>query len=155
MPFWGHPLNLRSLSVTPQAILDSGLEVEADDPKSDLLGGSNVDLTLRRGGIGIVHDERLECLDARPQKATFPVPGLEHVQAEADVGVEEAFPVERRFPGPLQPDEDHGFHDAAPSQEARRKVTIDPTGHEASSIGQEFGQFASQDAPISRRSADP
>ena len=65
-------------------------------------------------------------LDARPQEPTFPMAGLQHVQADPQVRVEEAVPVERRFPGPLQPDEDHRLHDPAPSSESGRKVTTDP-----------------------------
>jgi len=97
----GHPLIRRSLFVPPQAILDSGLEVVAHDPEPGFPGGLNVDLPLRRGRIGVVHDERLERLDARSQETTFSMPGPQQVQAETDMGVEEPFPVERGLAKPL------------------------------------------------------
>src|SRR3954464_10884589 len=94
----GHPLFSRALLIPPHAILDTGLEVVADHPEPGLAGGTDVDLPLGTGRVSVVHDERLLRLDARPQEQPLPVAGPEQVQAEADVGGEEACPVERRFP---------------------------------------------------------
>src|SRR5437667_127123 len=92
-----NPLLGGTLLVAALAVLDARLEVIADHPEARAPGGFDVHLPLHAGGVRVVHDERLAGLDARLQETVLAVPGLEHVEVNAQVRGKEAFAVERRF----------------------------------------------------------
>src|SRR5262245_18061948 len=104
----------RPLLVPPPAVLDSGLEVVAHHPEAGILRRPEVDRPLGPCRVRVVHHEPLAGLDARRQETLLPVPGLQHVQVDPQVRVEEPILVEGRFAGPLEADEDHGFHGLNP-----------------------------------------
>src|SRR6185437_16452692 len=68
---------------------------------------------LRPGGVGVVHHEPLASSQAGLEKGALAVARPEQVQADANVGIEEAFAVERGLARALYAHEDHGFHGAA------------------------------------------
>jgi hypothetical protein len=62
-----------------------------------LLGRFDVHLPFGAGDVGVVHDESLADLDAGLQEPTLTMPGVEHIEVDAQVGGKQSFVVERRF----------------------------------------------------------
>src|SRR5262249_49595916 len=100
--------------VAPQAVLDSGPEVVADDPEAGLPGGLDIDLPLDPSGVGVVHDEPLAGCDASAQQEPLPMAGPEHVEVDPQVCVKEVLPIERGLARPLEPHEDDRLHASPP-----------------------------------------
>lgn len=105
----------RPLVVSGERLFRMRAEVVADDAQTAGARELYVPGALLDGGVGVVYDERLLGLDTGAQKELLPVTGLEHVEVDPEVGVEEACLVERRFPGRLDPDEDDRLHAAVPT----------------------------------------
>ena len=85
-------------------------EVVAHDPEPRLFRRTDVPLPLGGEDVGVVHHAGLLRQDAGLEEDLLAVARLQHVQADADMGVEEALLVERGFARALDADEEDRFH---------------------------------------------
>ncbi len=108
--FCRHLLSARPVFIAPNGGKRVGLEVVADDSEVTRLGQGNVFSALLDGRIGVIDDEWLLCRDTELQKEILSVAGLQQIETDPHMGVEEPLFVEGGFARGLDTDEDNGFH---------------------------------------------
>ena len=101
---------LRASPIPFVARFDLGLEIVANHLETRSLGWLDIPATIFPCWVGVIHDKPLFGGKAGIDEALLPRPGLQHVQVDSDVCVEEPFPAEGGLPRALNADKDDGFH---------------------------------------------
>src|SRR2546423_1677862 len=84
----------QALRIAPQRIMQLRIEEIAADSKARPLRGIDVNRALGRAHIGVVDNERLAGAEAGCQESALAWPSLDQIQADANVGIEEALAIE-------------------------------------------------------------
>jgi hypothetical protein len=103
-----------TLFVSANRIPQRNVKEARDDTKTNGSGRCNVLGAVAWQRILVIDDKRLFCLVTGGEQKSFPLPCSQHIQANANVIVEETLAMERSLPRALNAHEDYGF---------RRRIT--------------------------------
>jgi hypothetical protein len=108
-----------ALVVSPNCITQGSFKEADYDSKSRYSGWRNVlrSITWRR--IRVVDHKRLSAPQAGCEQELLPLPRSQHIQADANVRLEEAFAIERSLPGILNANENYRLHWGTTDQASR------------------------------------
>jgi hypothetical protein len=105
--------------VSPNRVMQRGGEKVGHDAKANCSSRLNISCAIAWQRIRIVDDERLSALQASREQELFSMPRPQHVQTDANVGVEEMLAVEGSLPGTLNSNENYGFHGTLQTRRVR------------------------------------
>src|SRR5258705_11882438 len=104
---WNWNLLLSGALIVPlNGIAQSGIKKVRYHAKSSFSRYSDITSAIAGQRICIIDHKRLFCGQAGSQQKLLAMPGPQHIQADADMSVEEALTIESSFSGALQSHED-------------------------------------------------
>src|SRR5579871_2176390 len=100
----------RALGILAEGVTQWNIEKIADNAKSRVARGLDIDCSLGRQDIGVIDHERLGGGEADAEKLALARARFQLVETDAAVRGGKALLVEGAFAGALDSDEDDGFH---------------------------------------------